>query len=118
MWWVTLGLYVLSAALAPPCSYVRVTDGDTFSLIVVDGALPATSKYHAVQAAMNQRKGVSKQTTPFKADSTLRTSWAAPHQGNYYRAPVPVNFRGPKRSGAFDTACPSAKITPSQTKPL
>jgi len=54
MRWVRLGLYTLSTALSPPCSYVRFADGgfhgfqgsgvlvelsvnDTLSLVVVDG---------------------------------------------------------------------------------
>jgi len=54
MRWVRLGLYALSAALSPPCSYFRFADGgfqdfpesgmlvelfvnDIFSLVVVDG---------------------------------------------------------------------------------
>jgi endonuclease YncB( thermonuclease family) len=44
MWWVRLGLYALSAALSSTCSYVRVADGDTFSLIVVDGGWSFASK--------------------------------------------------------------------------
>jgi endonuclease YncB( thermonuclease family) len=44
MWWMRLGLYALSAALSPPCSYVRIADGDTFSLIVVDGGWSFASK--------------------------------------------------------------------------
>jgi len=61
VWWVRLGLCALSAALAPPCSYVRFADGgfqgflgsgklaelcvnDTFSFIVVDGGWSFANK--------------------------------------------------------------------------